>query len=151
MRHSITTGSVLLAGLLATAPIAPGPVQAQDKGVVKETKAAVSDSWITSKAKISLFADERVKGTQVNVDTKNGVVHLRGKVDSAEAKAAAEEVAKGLDGVKSVKNDLQVWPPPPGRRWTRTTPRSRSRSRRGSRRTRSSRRWTCARMPASSR
>jgi len=111
MRHSITTGSVLLAGLLATAPIAPGPVQAQDKGVVKETKAAVSDSWITSKAKISLFADERVKGTQVNVDTKNGVVHLRGKVDSAEAKAAAEEVAKGLDGVKSVKNDLQVVAP----------------------------------------
>jgi osmotically-inducible protein OsmY len=33
---------------------------------------------------------------------------LRGKVDSDEAKNAAEEIAKGIDGVKSVKNELQV-------------------------------------------
>ena len=38
-------------------------------------------------------------------------MYLRGKVDSAEAKAAAESVAKGIDGVKSVKNDLQVVSP----------------------------------------
>jgi hyperosmotically inducible protein len=42
---------------------------------------------------------------------KGGVVHLRGKVDSAEAKAAAGEVAKGIEGVQSVKNDLQVVAP----------------------------------------
>jgi hyperosmotically inducible periplasmic protein len=40
-----------------------------------------------------------------------GVVHLRGKVDSAEAKTAAGDIAKGIDGVKSVKNDLQVVAP----------------------------------------
>ena len=72
---------------------------------------AVTDSWVTSKTKIALFADERVKGTQVSVDTKNGVVHLRGKVDSNEAKSAAAEVAKGIEGAKSVKNDLQVVSP----------------------------------------
>jgi hyperosmotically inducible protein len=70
----------------------------------------VTDSWITSKTKISIFADERVKGTQVGVDTTKGVVHLRGKVDSAEAKSAASDIAQGIDGVKSVKNDLQVVP-----------------------------------------
>ena len=46
------------------------------------------------------------------MDTTKGVLHLRGKVDSDEAKKAAAEVAKGIDGVKSVKNDLQVVAPP---------------------------------------
>jgi hyperosmotically inducible periplasmic protein len=81
------------------------------KSTTAEAKTAVNDSWITSKTKIALFADERVKGTQVSVDTKNGVVHLRGKVDSDEAKQAAAEVAKGIEGAKSVKNDLQVVSP----------------------------------------
>jgi hyperosmotically inducible protein len=47
----------------------------------------------------------------VNVDTKNGAVYLRGKVDSDEARQAAAEVARGVEGAKSVKNDLQVVPP----------------------------------------
>jgi len=87
--------------------------QAKDsaKSTTQEAKTAVSDSWVTSKAKIALFADERVKGSQVSVDTKNGIVHLRGKVDSAEAKAAAAAVAAGIEGAKSVKNDLQVVAP----------------------------------------
>jgi hyperosmotically inducible protein len=82
------------------------------KSTTEEAKTAVSDSWITSKTKIALFADERVKGTQISVDTmKGGVVHLRGKVDSADAKAAAGDIAKGIEGVQSVKNDLQVVAP----------------------------------------
>jgi hyperosmotically inducible protein len=87
--------------------------QAKDsaKSTTQEAKTAVSDSWVTSKAKIALFADERVKGSQVSVDTKNGIVHLRGKIDSAEAKAAAAAVAAGIEGAKSVKNDLQVVAP----------------------------------------
>ena len=81
------------------------------KSTTQEAKTMVSDSWITSKTKIALFADERVKGTQVSVDTMKGVVHLRGKVDSDEAKSAAADVAKGIEGVQSVKNDLQVVAP----------------------------------------
>jgi osmotically-inducible protein OsmY len=61
---------------------------------------------------MALFADERVKGRQVSVETeKGGIVHLRGKVDSADAKAAAADIAKGIEGVTSVKNDLQVVAP----------------------------------------
>jgi hyperosmotically inducible protein len=74
-------------------------------------KTPVKDSWITSKVKIALFADTRVHGRQVNVETKKGVVMIRGKVDTDEAKSAAEEIAKGTDGVKSVKNELQVVAP----------------------------------------
>ena len=81
------------------------------KSMTEEAKAAVSDSWVTSKTKIALFADERVKGTQISVDTKNRVVHLRGKVDSDEARQAAGEIAKGVEHAKSVKNDLQVVSP----------------------------------------
>jgi hyperosmotically inducible periplasmic protein len=81
------------------------------KETTHEAKTQVTDSWITSKTKIALFGDDRVKGTQVKVETMKGVVTLRGKVDSDEAKSAAAEVAKGIDGVKSVKNDLQVVAP----------------------------------------
>jgi hyperosmotically inducible protein len=75
------------------------------------TKEPVTDSWITAKTKIALFADSRVKGRQINVETKKGLVMLRGKVDSDEAKNAAEETSKAIDGVKSVKNELQVVAP----------------------------------------
>jgi osmotically-inducible protein OsmY len=47
----------------------------------------------------------------VHVETQDGTVMLRGKVDDAEAKNAAGEIAKGIEGVKSVKNELQVVAP----------------------------------------
>jgi osmotically-inducible protein OsmY len=81
------------------------------KSVTQEAETGLSDSWITSKTKIALFADDRVKGRQVHVETRSGVVMLRGKVDSSEAKAAAADVAKGIEGVKGVKNELQVVAP----------------------------------------
>jgi len=119
MRYGKTmTTATILTALLAAAPLTAGAQskmeETKDKAKVmtQDAKTAVSDSWITSKTKIALFADERVKGTQVSVDTmKGGVVHLRGKVDSTDAKAAAEDIAKGIEGVKSVKNDLQVVAP----------------------------------------
>jgi len=107
----------LVAGLVAVAPLTAGAQDKMDKAVdktkevAKDAKVAVTDSWVTSKTKIALFSDDRVKGSQVKVETIGGVVHLRGKVDSAEAKAAATSVAQGIEGVKSVKNDLQVVSP----------------------------------------
>jgi hyperosmotically inducible protein len=106
-----------LIALIAAAPLTAGAADTADKAKEKaqtttqEGKTMVTDSWVTSKVKISLFADERVKGSQVSVDTMKGVVHLRGKVDSAEAKSAAGDIAKEIEGVKSVKNDLQVVAP----------------------------------------
>jgi hyperosmotically inducible periplasmic protein len=119
MRYGKTmTTATILTALLAAAPLTAGAQSKMEetkdkaKTMTQDAKTAVSDSWITSKTKIALFADERVKGTQVSVETmKGGVVHLRGKVDSAEAKTAAGDVAKGIEGVQSVKNDLQVVAP----------------------------------------
>lgn len=84
------------------------PAIAADKA---DEKTPIEDSWVTAKTKIALFADARVKGKQINVETQKGLVMIRGKVDSDEAKNAAEEIAKMVDGVKSVKNELQVVAP----------------------------------------
>jgi len=124
MKYGTIMAVTVLGAFVAAAPFAAqaqttkdkiGNTMEQTKDKAKSTtetaKVAVSDSWITSKTKIALFADERVKVTQVSVDTKNGVVHLRGKVDSGEAKAAAAEIATGIEGATSVKNDLQVVSP----------------------------------------
>jgi hyperosmotically inducible protein len=104
----------LMAAVPLTAGAADTAAKAKEQAqtTTQEAKTMVTDSWVTSKTKIALFADERVKGRQVSVDTTKGVVHLRGKVDSAEAKSAAGEIAQGIEGVKSVKNDLQVVAPP---------------------------------------
>jgi hyperosmotically inducible protein len=87
--------------------------RATDKAanIAQDAKVGVSDSWLTAKTKIALFADERVKGSQVSVETVKGTIMLRGKVDSPEAKTAAESIAQGIDGAVAVKNDLQVVPP----------------------------------------
>ena len=71
----------------------------------------MSDSWVTAKTKIALFADSRVKGSDINVATTDGAVTIRGKVDTDAAKQAAESIAKGIEGAKTVKNDLQVVAP----------------------------------------
>ena len=81
------------------------------KGAAQDAKSGITDSWLTAKAKIALYGDDRVKGGQVSVETVHGVVSLRGKVDSGDAKAAAASVAQGVEGVKRVRNDLQVVPP----------------------------------------
>jgi hyperosmotically inducible protein len=90
---------------------APGWVSAADKKPTMESmKATASDSWITAKTKIALFADSRVPGTSVNVETKKGMVYLRGKVESDAEKKAAEDIARGIEGVQAVRNDVQVVP-----------------------------------------
>ena len=117
MDKSTVVIGITVAALVAYAGM---PAQAQsttDKTnrMAQETKSelndTLSDTWITSKTKIALFADDRIKGRQVHVETQNGTVMLRGKVDSDASRAAAVEVTKGIDGVKSVKNELQVVPP----------------------------------------
>jgi hyperosmotically inducible protein len=117
MRTQFATGAALLTAVLFAAPLNAGAADTMNKAEDKvkdtthEVKDAVSDSWLTSKTKIALFSDSRVKGRDVSVETTNGKVFLRGKVDSQEAKTAAGDVAKNIEGVKSVKNDLQVVAP----------------------------------------
>jgi len=68
------------------------------------------DSWITTKTKLALTKDGRTKARHIPVETQGSVVMLRGKVSSAEERKAAEEIARGISGVASVSNALQIVP-----------------------------------------
>lgn len=68
----------------------------------------IDDSAITAQVKTKLAADPTAKAYQINVDTANGVVQLNGFVDSQEGKQAAERLARGVDGVTRVQNNLEI-------------------------------------------
>jgi hyperosmotically inducible protein len=72
--------------------------------------AAVSDGWVTTRAKVRLMNEPGLSPLSVNVDTREGVVTLFGMVTSADAKALAQREVERIDGVKSVRNELQVVP-----------------------------------------
>ena len=68
----------------------------------------VSDAWITTKTKMTLFTTPDISSNAINVDTIDGMVTLHGTVASVDEQARAEEEARKIDGVKSVRNLLQV-------------------------------------------
>jgi osmotically-inducible protein OsmY len=68
----------------------------------------VDDSVITTKVKAAIFDEPSLKFMQINVETFKGVVQLSGFVDSAKSIQKAGEVARGVKGVVSVKNDLVI-------------------------------------------
>jgi len=68
------------------------------------------DAWLTMKTRISLMTTEGISTKDLNVDTVNGVVTLHGKVATESEKVKAEQVARGIDGAKTVKNLIQVVP-----------------------------------------
>jgi osmotically-inducible protein OsmY len=70
--------------------------------------AYVDDSVITTKIKAELVADDFLKSFQISVKTYQGTVQLSGFVNSQQAVDKAGSIAKGVNGVKSVKNDLIV-------------------------------------------
>lgn len=70
----------------------------------------VDDSAITATVKTRMLDDERVAGTSITVETMKGTVMLSGFAKSAAEKAAAESIAKNVEGVKAVKNGITVRP-----------------------------------------
>ena len=68
----------------------------------------LDDSAITTKVKAAIFNEPTLKVFQINVETFKGEVQLSGFVDSAQSVKKAGEVARGVNGVKSVKNNLIV-------------------------------------------
>ena len=68
----------------------------------------VDDSVITTKVKAAVFNEPMLKSAEINVETFKGVVQLSGFVSSASAANKAVEVARGVGGVTSVKNDMRI-------------------------------------------
>ena len=74
----------------------------------EEAGDAIDDAWITTKVKAELLADDAVKGTDIDVDTKENVVKLIGKVPSASVRDKAIDIASHVKGVKAVDADQLV-------------------------------------------
>ncbi len=68
----------------------------------------VDDSVITAKVKTAIFNDSSLKVNEINVETFKGVVQLTGFVRSQADIDKAVQVARGVAGVKSVKNDMRI-------------------------------------------
>lgn len=68
----------------------------------------IDDSVITTKVKAAIFNESSLKSSEINVETFKGMVQLSGFVGSQAAIDKAVELARGVKGVKSVKNDMRL-------------------------------------------
>lgn len=89
------------------------PEPQTDKTPATEAGEAVSDTWITTKVKADLLATSDVPGSDIKVDTKDGVVTLTGSVKSQAEADKAVSVAGLIKGVKRVDSQLAVSAPTP--------------------------------------
>jgi hyperosmotically inducible protein len=87
---------------LAAAVAAPGCMSTRPASV------QVDDASITAKVKSALAADATTNPLRVDVDTQEGVVRLSGTVEDPANRRRAEEVARNVEGVRRVVNDIQV-------------------------------------------
>lgn len=102
------TKAMLAATLLA---LGTAPLLAQaDTAPAHKSEAAqyVSDSAMTAKVKSALLAEQGLKSTDISVETENGTVQLSGFVSTPEQIDTAMDVARHVNGVKDVKNDLRL-------------------------------------------
>ncbi|BBV67743.1 molecular chaperone OsmY [Kluyvera ascorbata] len=98
---------------VAAAKAVEGVASVSDKLHVRDSKESslkgyAGDTATTSEVKAKLLADNIVPSRNVKVETTDGVVQLSGTVKSQAQSDRAESIAKAVEGVKSVKNDLKT-------------------------------------------
>jgi hyperosmotically inducible protein len=81
---------------------------AASASVLADNAAGKSDAGLTASVKSALIKNEDTKASQINVETRKGVVQLSGFVDSEAARQAAEETAQSVAGVTEVQNKLLI-------------------------------------------
>jgi hyperosmotically inducible protein len=91
--------------LLAVAALAAGCASTRSTGE------QIDDAAITAAVKAQLAGDPDVKSFGIDVDTIEGVVSLRGNVDTAAQRAETERIARAVGGVRGVRNELTVQSP----------------------------------------
>jgi osmotically-inducible protein OsmY len=98
--------AAVLAGSMAACSSTPseGPVE----NAASSAGRVVDDSVITTRVKAALVKDSTTKAHQISVTTFEGKVQLSGFVDSAEARSRATQVAKNVNGVRDVENNLEL-------------------------------------------
>jgi osmotically-inducible protein OsmY len=74
----------------------------------ESTGEVVDDSWITTKVKAAFVEDPAVSSLNIKVETFKGVVQLSGFANNSTEIQRAAEIARGIKGVKEVKNDVRL-------------------------------------------
>ena len=95
--------STLIAALMLTAVVGCSSTPKQES-----TGQYVDDTVITTSVKAAILNEPSLKVSEINVETFKGVVQLSGFVGSEDNIATAVKVARGVNGVKSVKNDMRM-------------------------------------------
>jgi len=85
-------------------------VGAKTKQVVSTTGEVITDAWITSRVKTQFIGEDALKDSDINVDTNDHVVTLKGTVPSRAGRTRAVAIAKGTEGVDRVVNRLTIGP-----------------------------------------
>ena len=75
---------------------------------IKQIDTAVSDADITAKVKVALMMREGLNSLTISVKTQAGVVTLSGSVSDAAQSRLANDLARGVDDVKRVENNLSI-------------------------------------------
>lgn len=103
-----TPGVVAVSNQLVVSSAAP-TLTDKAKSSTAQASREISDSWITAKVKSTLLYSSNVKGSDVEVSTKGGVVTLSGKLGSGAERALAIELADNVRGVKSVNAEALTY------------------------------------------
>lgn len=82
----------------------------KSKDVASDTGEAITDAWITTKVKTQFIGEDALKDSDINVDTNDHVVTLKGTVVSHAGRARAVAIAKATKGVTRVVDDLTISP-----------------------------------------
>ncbi len=108
-RTTMKTTSAIVCTVAAMLAV-PAAVSAADHDTDRSSpKAFLKDSVITTKIKAQMARDKQVSALHIKVDTDNkGVVTLSGKAKSQEEADRAASIARGVDGVVSVENNIQI-------------------------------------------
>jgi hyperosmotically inducible protein len=97
-----------LLGALVIVTLVAGPAMIGAATAAESIGKKVDDAAVLTKVKTKLATDNAKSLVKVNVDVKDGVVHLKGTVPTEADKAQAEKIAQNTDGVTQVVNELMV-------------------------------------------
>ena len=87
---------------------------------LSKTGEVITDGWITTRVHQRFVGEDLLKGSDINADTNDHVVTLKGTVMSAAGRAKAVEIAKGTEGVRQVVDRLTIGPSKPAPKSTKS-------------------------------
>jgi osmotically-inducible protein OsmY len=104
----LTGGNQAMALLMAAVLGAPMLAACSSTPTQESTGEAIDDGVVTARVKAKLIEDPITKAHQINVDTFKGTVQLSGFVEDDQARTRALQLARDVNGVKQVKDGMQV-------------------------------------------